>query len=636
MKRLIFFIMVILVFELSLYGYNDDLIKNDRHLLPEEIQRFDDVNIPEAITADSWNTYLVGRYDMASAYGLYVVGDYAYVADGWGLRVIDVSDPTNPQAVGYCFTRYWAIGVYVLGDYAYIADGDSGLCIIDVSDPTNPQAVGYYDTDGSYGVYVVGDYAYVADGGDGLYIIGYNGYILLKNFNYGLYYAGDIDTIIWSADTLVHQIELSYTTDNGNIWIVIDTVSNTGSYVWTIPDTPSDGCKIKLQSLEYGYIYDTSDNVFTISEGSINLSTFSYGTYYAGQTDTIKWRWTGDTKNVIIYYSADDGNTWEVADTVPNTGSYAWTIPNIVSDECKIKLQSLEYDSVYGISFSTFKTIAFTLNNPANNSTLERGNNRTIEWESYMSDVFMSIFYSMDGGSSWNIIADSTANDGEYVWYVDTDTLGSCLLKLMLRDNTTLYDDTTISVNIVDRIEITTPNGGEELDPNTTYRIEWRCDTTVEYVNIYYTTDRGATWNLIRGSVFASLGYYDWSVPDVNTGGALIKIANYEDSTIYDISDSLFIIGDNSFVGDLINIFRITIPTLSTNGISIKYELSNITPIKVKVYDTAGRLVKDEILQLGRGKNIYNIPINSKGIYFVKIYDSKGKLIGQSKVSVVK
>jgi len=57
---------------------------------------------------------LVGKLLMPdSAVGIYVSGNYAYVADRFaGLRVIDVSNPSNPR------------------EYAYVADGGAGLIIL--------------------------------------------------------------------------------------------------------------------------------------------------------------------------------------------------------------------------------------------------------------------------------------------------------------------------------------------------------------------------------------------------------------------------------------------------------------------------------------------------------------------------
>ncbi len=90
---------------------------------------------------------------------------YAYVADfDSGLRVVDVSDPTQPVEVGFHQTPGHAYGVAVAGVMTYVADGETGLRVVDVSDPTQPVGVGSYDTPGfAYGVAVAGGYAYVAD-----------------------------------------------------------------------------------------------------------------------------------------------------------------------------------------------------------------------------------------------------------------------------------------------------------------------------------------------------------------------------------------------------------------------------------------------------------------------------------------
>ena len=70
--------------------------------------------------ADSLNVRFIGSYDTPDlAYGLTVVGNYAYVADrGSGLRIIDVSDPHSPFETGYYDTTDAAQGVAVSGNYA--------------------------------------------------------------------------------------------------------------------------------------------------------------------------------------------------------------------------------------------------------------------------------------------------------------------------------------------------------------------------------------------------------------------------------------------------------------------------------------------------------------------------------------
>ena len=133
--------------------------------------------VPTSILfAQGNNTTLVGYFDTGGiANGVAVDGSYAYVADHYhGLRIIDISDPSNPGEIGAIdpqdTDRAW--DVVVNGSYAYVAYGLSGLWIFNISNPTNPTLAGFFDTGGfATGVAVSGLYAFVADGLSGLRII---------------------------------------------------------------------------------------------------------------------------------------------------------------------------------------------------------------------------------------------------------------------------------------------------------------------------------------------------------------------------------------------------------------------------------------------------------------------------------
>ncbi|HEC78169.1 MAG TPA: T9SS type A sorting domain-containing protein [candidate division WOR-3 bacterium] len=120
------------------------------------------------------NPWEVGYCATSEAYGVYVAGNYAYVADYWkGLRIIDISNPTSPFEVGQYDTDGYAKDVYIKGNYAYVADGSCGLRNIDVSDPANPFEVGFYMPPLSTpkGIYISGDYAYIANWSEGLRVV---------------------------------------------------------------------------------------------------------------------------------------------------------------------------------------------------------------------------------------------------------------------------------------------------------------------------------------------------------------------------------------------------------------------------------------------------------------------------------
>jgi len=118
---------------------------------------------------------------LAKPFGVYVSGDYAYVAS-WesnALEIVDVSNPAAPvhkgsitNGTGGALLNYPNMA-YISGNYAYVASqGINALEIVDVSNPAAPVHKGSI-TDGTGGallnspvsVYVSGNYAYVASQG---------------------------------------------------------------------------------------------------------------------------------------------------------------------------------------------------------------------------------------------------------------------------------------------------------------------------------------------------------------------------------------------------------------------------------------------------------------------------------------
>ncbi len=112
---------------------------------------------------DSMNVRYVGHLDTpGDAYGVAVQGPYAYIADGFSLRIADITDPSNPTEVGFLSIQEGdGLDVWVCGDYAYVAAG--GLKVVDVSDPSAPQLVGQLDIPGTANrLMVVENLAYIA------------------------------------------------------------------------------------------------------------------------------------------------------------------------------------------------------------------------------------------------------------------------------------------------------------------------------------------------------------------------------------------------------------------------------------------------------------------------------------------
>ncbi len=102
---------------------------------------------------------------------------------------------------------------------------------------------------------------------------------------------GTVHDITWSSfsSTATYKIEnvtIRYSIDGGSNWVdppIASDIENSGSYSWTVPDTESDNCILKIEDASDGSPYDLSNSPFTIGEPvtpvlSVDPDTLDFGT----------------------------------------------------------------------------------------------------------------------------------------------------------------------------------------------------------------------------------------------------------------------------------------------------------------------------------------------------------------------
>lgn len=99
-------------------------------------------------------------------------GQYLYIANSdKGVRIIDISDKTDPKIVGTFYTGTdswtgWADDIDVQGNLAYIAyNGAGALNVVDISDKTAPKLLSKYSSAGMTLVKVSGEYIFAENFG---------------------------------------------------------------------------------------------------------------------------------------------------------------------------------------------------------------------------------------------------------------------------------------------------------------------------------------------------------------------------------------------------------------------------------------------------------------------------------------
>src|SRR3989442_716756 len=167
---------------------------------------------------------------------------------------------------------------------------------------------------------------------------------------------GDPITISWSTLGSIPTVKLEYSTNGGSTWTVI-TVSTastpatpptlgSGSYAWTAPTATSTQFRIRASdanTVNRPATSDISDANFTvkgtIAAQSPTPGTLAGETYTVGSSATIAWATTGTIANVKLEYSKDNFATSTViVASIPNTGTYSWTIPDVAASTVKVRI----------------------------------------------------------------------------------------------------------------------------------------------------------------------------------------------------------------------------------------------------------------------------------------------------------
>ena len=75
----------------------------------------------------------------------------------------------------------------------------------------------------------------------------------------------------------------------------------------------------------------------------------------AGSSHNITWTTTGTIANVKIEYSTNNGTAWTtIIASTPNTGTYGWTVPNVPSASCLVRISDAAIVGISDVSNAVF------------------------------------------------------------------------------------------------------------------------------------------------------------------------------------------------------------------------------------------------------------------------------------------
>ncbi|MEJ5350509.1 MAG: hypothetical protein WHS65_02850 [Melioribacteraceae bacterium] len=359
--------------------------------------------------------------------------------------------------------------------------------------------------------------------------------------------AGTSQNITWSSVGIT-KVKIEYSSNNGLTWNeIINNLPNSGAYEWSVPNTLSTQCLVRISDAEDGDPVSQSEKVFKIIPKPEIKVLYPNGgeSWTAGVLDTIRWQSIG-VENVTIMFTANNGITWDkLVEKAPSNGKYAasFTSP---SNQYKIRIFDYDRGSPIDESDGTFTVLPepkITVLTPNGGEEWYAGSSDNIKWISTNIE-YVKIEYTTNNGAVWNTIVDRTESDGVYSWN-QIPNVSSLLCKIRISDAddgipADVSDDVFTIINKGNQlIRVTSPNGGEKLTAGSSFNITWDA-AGITNVKIEYTTNNGISWNTIVNST-PSTGFYNWAiVPSTASTNCKIRISDAQDGYPSDESDNFF------------------------------------------------------------------------------------------------
>lgn len=184
------------------------------------------------------------------------------------------------------------------------------------------------------------------------------------------YVPGTTNTYIAAGrDLATSSIEGSaYSIDGGLTWSMLDnSVYHNAFAIWDATNIWSGGYRDATQPATFPGMYFYSGTPF-VTGPQLALSNPNGGeTLIANTNYAINWS-SYQVGNVKIEYTTNGGNNWNViANSVPNVNMYTWTIPQVNSTNCKVRISDASNAALVSMSAATF---TITANNGLNELAL--------------------------------------------------------------------------------------------------------------------------------------------------------------------------------------------------------------------------------------------------------------------------
>ncbi len=272
----------------------------------------------------------------------------------------------------------------------------------------------------------------------------------------------------------------------------------------------------------------------------------------------ITWIRRGTIANVVIKYDTAAGsggypNT--IATRPAGDGSYTWPVPDAIGEQLRVRIEDAVASStipdVSGANFAIRGSVLVTrpVGTGPSKQVWIAETPENINYTIHGSIASVEIRYSLDDGATYpadKIITPSEAagpGNKTYLWTVPVYTSTLAKIKVTALGYTNIYDESD-TFTIRGGFSMIAPVLNDRWQANSAKLIEWNTLGNIPQIYIRYSLNNGQDWAFVNdGSAIANIGNYNWTIPNVISTQAKVRVTDINDSAASVDSAAFFIHG---------------------------------------------------------------------------------------------
>lgn len=172
-------------------------------------------------------------------------------------------------------------------------------------------------------------------------------------------------------------------------------------------------------------------------------------------------------------------------------------------------------------------------------------------------------------------------------------------------------------------VDLVSPAGGETYHPGEEVTVEWVETQTHNLLNwdLLFSMDGGLNWDTVKADIALESRSYIWTVPEITTVQAQIRIIQDNVNEDYNGSSQNFTIVTATGIDDPLHSMQIDFyPNPLRNYTSIEFENPMQINYTLSIFDSQGRVVRS-IYNINSGKVRIERENLVSGLYFIRLRD---------------